>query len=372
MKKIIPSLSKMWLKVRNIDQTLFPGLKEVLGPLSPKEEKLIRILDFAEIENFVTPIVITNPPKDRPEMARAFVAKAVYNFSTTRELIERLHIDATLRKLCGWRRACEIPSESKFSRVFDEFSRMKIAVKAQESFVERYLSEVLFLYASTDSTAIPLREKPVKKKPTKRPKKKSPTILEQQKTMQDPEEMLALLPTACDVGVKQNAQGYRTTWNGGKLHLSVVDGDIPITAVYTSASVHDSSVAVPMIQKSSAAVNYLYDLCDAAYDSAIIRNASVSLNHRPLIDLNPRNSSKRKEEIAAAKQEKEKLQALNLYNDSDEQRYNHRSSVERVNGNLKDNYGCRNFYYQGALKVASVLSFAVLALCIDQSLKLVT
>ena len=50
MKKIIPSLSKMWLKVINLEQSLFPKLEESIGSLSPKEEKLIKILDFAEIE----------------------------------------------------------------------------------------------------------------------------------------------------------------------------------------------------------------------------------------------------------------------------------------------------------------------------------
>ncbi len=80
----------MWLKVINLEQSLFPKLEESMGSLSPKEEKLIKILDFAEIERFVSTVQITNPPKDREEMARSFVAKQVYNFQTTRELIDRL------------------------------------------------------------------------------------------------------------------------------------------------------------------------------------------------------------------------------------------------------------------------------------------
>jgi len=46
--------------------------------------------------------------------------------------------------------------------------------------------------------------------------------------------------------------------------------------------------------------------------------------------------------------------------------------VERVNAYLKDNFGCDKIYYQGAIKVASVLAFAILSICIHQSLKLVT
>jgi len=164
MRKIIPSLSKMWLKVINLEQSLFPRLEESMGTLSSKEEKLIKILDFAQIENFVCTAQITNPPKDREEMARAFVAKQVYNIQTTRDLIERLKIDRTLRVICGWRHFNEIPSESKFSRVFKEFSQQSIATKAHDVFIEKYLSETLFFYHSIDATAVELREKAVKQK----------------------------------------------------------------------------------------------------------------------------------------------------------------------------------------------------------------
>lgn len=105
LPKISSSLSNMWLRVVNIEKSLFPALKEELrlSELSSKEQKLINILDFAEIEKNVTIISITNTPKDREEIARAFIAKSVYNIQTTRDLINRLHCDRTLRILCGWR-----------------------------------------------------------------------------------------------------------------------------------------------------------------------------------------------------------------------------------------------------------------------------
>ena len=49
--------------------------------LSSKEQKLITILDFAEIEKSITVVSVTNIPKDREEIARAFIAKSVYNFA---------------------------------------------------------------------------------------------------------------------------------------------------------------------------------------------------------------------------------------------------------------------------------------------------
>lgn len=233
-------LSNMWIKVFNLEQSLFPAIKEALRleELSAKEQKLIKILDFAEIEKYVSTINITNTKKCRTEIARAFVAKSVYNVQTTRDLIDRLHIDRTLRVICGWRYFHSIPSESTFSRAFTELSEYNIAQKAHERFVAKYLSDTLFFYNATDATKVPLREKPikvekVKPKPKKRgrPKKgevreaAKPTILEQQQQMQNTKEMLALVSTHCSVGTKLNSKGYKQSWIGGKLHISAVDGE---------------------------------------------------------------------------------------------------------------------------------------------------
>ena len=199
LKNATSGLSKMWIKILNLENSLFPALKEELRveELSHKEQKLIKILDFAQIEKNITVVSITNTPKDREEIARAFIAKSVYNIQTTRDLIDRLHNDRTLRILCGWRYKNDIPSESKFSRVFQELSELQIAQKTHEQFVKEYLGDTLFFYNATDATKIPLRVKPLKvekepnpKNKVGRPKKgekvkpKKPTILQQQQTMQ--------------------------------------------------------------------------------------------------------------------------------------------------------------------------------------------
>ena len=169
-----------------------------------------------------------------------------------------------------------------------------------------------------------------------------------------------------------SSKGYKETWTGGKLHISAVDGDIPITAIYTGANVHDSSVALPLIKETSRKVSYLFDLLDAGYDADIIREYSWLHGHRPIIDINPKNSKELKAKIALIREEKEKFKFFNLPLSLDIHHYNQRSMVERVNAYLKDNFGCNEIYYQGATKVASVLQFAILSVCIHQSLKLVT
>ena len=111
---------------------------------------------------------------------------------------------------------------------------------------------------------------------------------------------------------------------------------------------------------------------DAGYDADIIREFSKQLGHKPIIDINPKNSQVLKEKIELIKHEKESFKFINLHQNLDEEHYNQRSMVKLVNKYLKDDFGCNTIYYQGAIKVASVLAFGILSICIHQSLKLVT
>ena len=99
---------------------------------------------------------------------------------------------------------------------------------------------------TTASSADAKRGRP--RKDEERPKPE-PTRLERQ-TTQNLDQMLADLPTACDVGSKKNSKGYKETWIGYKLHLDVACGQIPVSCVLTSASVHDSQVAIPLMTMS--------------------------------------------------------------------------------------------------------------------------
>ena len=81
---------------------------------------------------------------------------------------------------------------------------------------------------------------------------------------QTPPQMLADLPTACTIGSKRNAKGHSTSWIGYKLHIDTADGDIPVSCVLTSASVHDSQVAIPLSPITAGRVTQLYDLMDSA------------------------------------------------------------------------------------------------------------
>ena len=216
----------------------------------------------------------------RHPLARALIAKAVLNLPTTAALIERLAVDATLRRLCGWQRASQVPGEWTFSRAFAEFADAGLAERAHAALIKRTLKDHVVGHIARDATAIEAREAPVKRDepPAKAPKRKrgrprkgevvppkEPRRIERQRG-QTLTEMRADLPTSCDVGTKRNAKGYKTSWTGYKLHIDTADGDIPITCILTSASVHDSQVAIPLAMMTSARVIYLYDLMDSAFD----------------------------------------------------------------------------------------------------------
>ena len=180
-------------------------------------------------------------------------------------------------------------------------------------------------------------------------------------------QMLADLPTACDVGCKKNSKGYKETWTGYKLHIDVACGQIPVSCVLTSASVHDSQVAIPLMTMTSARVSYLYDLMDAAYDAAAIHDQSRALGHAPIVDRNFRADHQAKAEWG---REVERLKLIHRP-DFDDLIYDFRTMAERVNARLKDEFGARFLRVRGALKVKCHLMFGIVALAVDQIIRVV-
>ena len=120
-------------------------------------------------------------------------------------------------------------------------------------------------------------------------------------------QMLEDLPKSCDIGMKKNAKGLVEKWIGYKLHIDTADGGIPISCVLTSASTHDSQVAIPLGTLTAGRVENLYDLMDSAYDSIEIWAHSISLGHKPIIDVNPRGSVDMKEALKLEKRARRTL-----------------------------------------------------------------
>jgi hypothetical protein len=288
---------------------------------------------------------------------------------TTRGLIERLTIDRALRRICGFLPCLKLPSESTFSRAFEEFAEARLSERVHEALVKDYLEDELIGHISRDGTAIEARERPVQSRgkaveparvPAKKrgrprrgevrpPAKESPIQRQRQQTLA---QRLKDIPKACDRGTKCNAQGYKVSWNGTKLHLDTADCGVPIAAVLSSASMHDSLASVPLSFISAQRVTNLYDLMDAAYCSTELRDPCRSLGHVPLIDHNPRRG--------------EKIE----FSPAEAIRTNERTAAERTNARLKDEFGGNTLMDKGDTKVMAHLMFGVLALTADQLMRL--
>jgi len=379
MSQTQPALSTIWHRFQT---SIFPDLQEELGPFTKKQQQFVEVLEIAQIEAYFPYIGRGpgRPPKDRCAIARAFVAKAVYNMATTEILLDRLRTDLRLRRLCGWEQSRDIPSGATFSRAFAEFSQSAYAQRVHEGLIAAYLGKQLIGHISRDSTAINAREKPAKKAVEKEPKVKKkrgrprkgeerpqePKRLQRQVDGMSLAQMKADLPTDCTVGTKRNSKGYKTSWIGYKLHIDTADGGIPVSCLLTSASLHDSQVAIPLAKMTGQRVTNCYDLMDAAYDAPLIRQYSESLGHIPLIDENPRTKARK-----AEKTREEKSRRYACYKPAEAIRYHERSTVERVNGRLKDDFGARMIRVKGHAKVMTHLMFGVIALTVDQLLRLI-
>ena len=378
------SLSAHWCAIQG---ELLPFLDDAVGPLTPMHRRLAAVLEMARVERAVVhphgrP---GRPLAERAALARAFMAKAVFDLPTTRALIEHLGGDRTLRRLCGWSRPGAVPSEATFSRAFAEFAASALPSRLHEALIRHTQAQRLIGHIARDSTAIAAREaprrrhrsvKPVPARPPRRPGRPrkgealppcEPSRLARQRSMSLP-AMLAELPRACDFGIKRDAKGFQTRWIGYKLHVDTADGDIPISCVLTSASVHDSQVAIPLASLTASRVTSLYDLMDSAYDAAEIEAHSRSLGHVPIIAVNPRRRTGLKGDLA----QERRCQARVGHRLAQDVRYDERTSSERVNANLKDNHGGRSVRVRGHAKVMCHLMLGILSIAAVQILRLVT
>ena len=357
----MPILSDFW----NIFQEGLFGRVEnsIQEALTEKQEQLIFVLNTVKVEHFIhapSCYGVGRKSLDRRLMARAFVLKAFYNISTTKMLIEMLQTQYSLRRICGYESRRNIPSEATFSRAFHWFASMGLGEKVLDACVLEYVGEHVVMHVSRDSTEVMAREKPTQQERNHklkckrgRPKKGDvrPSIeltrLEKQ-VDQTIEEAIKDLPSFCSVGCKKDAKGYIHCWTGWKAHIDWADGSIPLSVITTSACVHDSQVAIPLARMTANKATVLYELMDSAYDALQIREVCESLDHIAIIDPNKRGGKSKP------------VEAFRL------NRFKERSTAERGNSRLKDDFGLRHLRVRGHAKAHLHIMFGILAVFADQ------
>ena len=356
------ALQDIW---QHLQRQLFPTLLEEVGELGDKDRQFVQVIALLPLGRFVSRYEgcgMGCPPCERIWLLHAFIAKEVYQFATREALFDALRARPTLRRLCGWEMVDQVPSLATFCRAFAQFAADELPQKIHEALVQGHCGPKLVGHISHDSTAIAVPERPPTAEPKApaapkqpgvarkvgRPKKGQepppppPTRLQLQPS-RSLAENLADLPRGCDSGAKKGSKGHMEYWRGYKLHLSTIDGDIPISAILTSASTHDSQAAIPLMQMSAQRVTGLYDLMDSAYDAQAIHAYARGLGHVPII---------------------EPVQRGNWIplDEAERERFGQRSASERVNGRLKDFFGGRTVRVRGAAKVMCHLMFGILAI----------
>lgn len=346
-------LGRHW---NTIQAYLIPGIEDDIGELGEELKKFIAICELLIDEKMFAKYRWCGngrPPSSRVSLFKAYILKAMRNYPYTKTLIAAVRESPTVRRLCGWESVADIPDKSQFSRTFRAFARDDVGSRALAACLAENLGRNGVMHASHDSSEIEAREKGApRRRGAEGAGRPAETRIERQQR-QDEATNFAELPTDCDWGCKRNSKGRTEKWKGYKLHLAVGDGDIPLCAFLSSASMHDSQAMIPMMQRASASFDYFYDLADAAYDAAGTRAMSQSLNHVPLIDGNPRRGERQIDDMGA--------KFVNIV-PAEAVRYRIRTGVERVFGMLKDSHGGCTVRVRGHDKVFLHLMFGILVI----------
>lgn len=331
-------------------QEIFPELRADFGYLTNKHEQLIQLIDLIELD-VIYPRRLWDKFFGRPSAHRhafviAFMARIVWNISTTKDLIAYLQVDRALRLICGFDgRKNKVPSESSFSREFSRISELNIAGKIHEKMIEENCSTELYEHLALDASSIEVAER------AKITKKVERTVAEQR--MKLTAEIIADLPNVCNYGSKINSNGKGYKWKGYKLHTVVNEYNVPIAALLTSASVHDSLCAIPLFRITESRVDGLYYLMDKGYDASAIRAEIQEADKVALIDYKANRSGKLSGEFIGNQIE----------------RYKKRTFAESHFSQLKMQYLPRYILYRGINKVRSLLNFALAVITAVQIVK---
>ena len=110
----------------------------------------------------------------------------------------------------------------------------------------------------------------------------------------------------------------------------------------------------------------LYELVNSAYDAEELRTCSRKLGQVPLIHSNPRRDAHKQ-----AEPQREALAQRSIGQLTPRvRRYHDRSTAERVNGRLNDEFGGRHVRVRAHAKVLCHLMFGIVALTVDQLMRL--
>jgi len=144
-----------------------------------------------------------------------------------------------------------------------------------------------------------------------------------------------------------------------------------LAAFTTSANLHDSQGAIPLLHLTHGRMRSCYDLLDSAYDAKEIRAVSHGFGHVPIIDANARRMGTKAERERLARLPRSRLTVERILVDVDRRRrFGARTAVKRFNSRLKDDCGARVIRVRGKAKVHALLMCGLLVIFAEALLAL--
>ena len=260
-----------------IRQTCLFSFEEIMN--FQQETKLELILTQINVSPLVTALSkqshLRGPKGYRvAPMIYALIAKQILRISTTSELVRQLKENPVLRYNCGFEVLSKVPSEATFSRFVDKLSESDALLKLFTDLVvqAKELGIVDGSHISIDSTKVDAFE-------ASKPKK---DIVDD--------------GTNPNWGMKRDTHGNNIRWFGWKLHiLSDSHSELPLSVMVTSASVHDGTIAVTLIEaflkQYRRAFSPSYYAMDSGYDYKSVYDAIINqFEAIPIIAYNQRGS----------------------------------------------------------------------------------
>jgi len=348
----------LWLE---ISQGVFSWAEEDFGPLDERYQLFVSTCEAVIKPNDFAYAKWTGngrPLNDRIAIVKAFIFKATFNIPTTKELIRQLRAEPVARRLCGWSSTAQIPSETGFSNANREFAERGFTEKWFEDIVAESHGDVHVDTISYDSAPIAVRAKAANAKKTLAEidpdQPHPPNDRLKRQLWQDPATSMLELPQECEWGQKVDAQGKKKQWKGGKYHVAVTRDGFPVAWKYTSASLHDSQVMIPLAKQAMSRVDHYFDLADAAYDAVAIRTACANEGSIAIIDRNRRNSADEPTGMT----------------DTEAEMYKQRTSAERYFSHLLDSHGGRTVRVRTPKKIALHLMYGTLVIAVEQIMRM--
>lgn len=346
---------RLWGEVA---QRMFPFMMEELGELDEMAKCFVMICESVvkpEAFAYAKWKGIGRPKTSRTAVFKAFLFKALHDIPTTKELVRQLRCDPQARRLCGWGSAGNVPSQGQFSVVNKEFAERGFAAEWFDDYVRTYVEGDICATISYDSAPIAVRAKAENARRMLEeldPDQPVPPSRLEWQAGKDADAAIAELPQNCDWGCKRDSHGKPKHWKGGKIHAAVTREGIPVAVAYTSASLHDSQVMIPLVKKASERVEHGFDLADAAYDAETIREASAEAGNVPVIDTNSRRGEGRR------------------MTDTEREVFRDRGTDERFFSHLLDSHGGRHVRVRTPKKVFLHLMYGVLVIAVEQTMRM--